>query len=321
MDAPPEKSALSPFLDAQGIVLLDGGLATELEKRGHDLNHPLWSARLLLNRPEAIGGVHRAYLEAGADCIISASYQASLPGFMAEGLSATQARSALRRAVSLACEARDEFAAQRRRQEDSRLRPLVAASVGPFGACLADGSEYRGDYDVSSSRLLEFHEERFGILAESPADLLACETIPSAKEAEALLRLLSGTPGVRAWLSFSCRDGERISDGTPLRECAALCKDAAQIVAVGINCTAPRFVTSLVGKVRAAAPGKAVVVYPNLGERYDSKRRQWAGVARPWDFGMAAREWRSAGASLIGGCCRTGPEHIRAMRRALLPQA
>ncbi len=312
-------SPFGPFLAGQGVVLLDGGLATELEKRGHGLNHPLWSARLLLHNPEAILAVHRAYLEAGADCIISASYQASLAGFVAEGLSTAQARSAMRRSVSLACEARDEFAATHPHGKSSGIRPLVAASVGPYGACLADGSEYRGNYGVTAVQLREFHEERLALLAESPADLLACETIPSASEAEVLLNLLAKLPGVPAWLSFSCRDGEHISDGTPLSECAAWCKDAAQIVAVGINCTAPRFVTYLVGKVRAAAPGKAVAVYPNLGERYDSKRRQWSGD-RSLDFAVAAREWRSAGASLIGGCCRTGPEHIRAMRRALLRQ-
>lgn len=311
---------LEPFLQKQDAVILDGGLATELERRGHDLDHPLWSARvgLLLKRPEAIRQVHLSYLEAGADCITSAGYQASLPGFQAEGLPVKQAKSLLKRTVALACEARDEFMQDNKDEKNQRLRPLVAASIGPYGAYLADGSEYRGNYGVSSETLRAFHAPRWQALAETAADLFACETIPSYQEAKVLLELMQTTPDIPAWISFSCRDGENISDGTPVVECAALLKDLQQVVAIGANCTAPRFISSLIEQIKLGAPDMPVVVYPNSGEMYDAARRMWIGASDPIDFAQAARDWRAKGAALIGGCCRTGPEHIRAIRQAVL---
>ncbi len=307
-------SPLSPFLDSQGVLILDGGLATELEKLGHDLNHSLWSARVLIDCPEDVRRVHRSYLEAGADCIASISYQATVQGFVKAGLSEAEAEELLLRSVKLACEARDEFH-QKRAQ---RLRPLVAASVGPYGAFLGDGSEYSGRDGLTRSELRSFHEPRWDILSCSSADLIAFETIPSLREAEALVELISEHPGVSAWLSFSCRDERHISDGTPMRECAAVLSDCDQIVAIGVNCTAPRHISSLIDELRAGAPEKSVVVYPNSGEVYDTKTKRWAGTADPVHFGLACIEWRSRGASMIGGCCRTGPTHISEMRRILV---
>ena len=314
----PAPSPIDPYLEKQGVLLLDGGLATELEKQGFVLDTALWSAQLLMTHPEAIRAVHRAYLDAGADCITTASYQASKAGFMAEGLSERVARSLLRKAVALANEARDEYLAQSTPQSPARLRPLVAASIGPYGASLANGAEYRGDYGVSNQALRAFHEPRWEILAAAPVDLLACETIPSYQEAEVLLALLRQTPDRFAWMSFSCRDGMHISDGTPIAACAALFETCAQVVAVGVNCTAPRHLPSLIDQVRAGAPGKPVVVYPNSGERYDGATRTWKGSSEPMDCSRAAGDWFRHGARLIGGCCRMGPQHINAMRTALL---
>ena len=290
--------------------MLDGGLATELQDRGHDLDHPLWSARLLLTQPDAIRDVHRSYLAAGADCLISASYQASLPGLRAEGVSEKEAKRLLQLSVAIACEVRDEF-------HERSIRPIVAASVGPYGATLADGSEYRGNYGVSRSDLRAFHEPRWEALNDSPADLIACETIPSIQEAEVLRELIEETPDACVWVSFSCRDGERISDGTPLEECAALFNNCGAVIAVGVNCTPPRMISSLIGRARRGAPDKRIVVYPNSGQTYDGERRVWVGDAEPMQFGPLAREWLRGGASLIGGCCRTGPQHVRAIRDAL----
>ena len=304
------ESPLTPFLEQNGVVVVDGGLATELERRGHDLDHPLWSARLLLEQSDAVREVHRSYLAAGADCLISATYQASVPGLRAEGLSESETRQLLRNAIAIACEVRDEH--------ETRLRPLVAASVGPYGAYLADGAEYVGNYGVSRSRLRAFHESRWEVLSDSGADLIACETIPSFGEAEVLLELLNETPDCPAWVSFSCRDAEHISDGTDLEKCAALFENCEPVIAVGINCTAPRYVTPLIAAARRGAPGKQIVVYPNSGETYDGKRRAWGGESKPPDFGAMARDWRDHGATLIGGCCRTGPGHITAIREALL---
>lgn len=311
-------ACLETFLARQGFLMLDGGLATELEHAGHDLDDALWSARLLSADPGAIVEVHRAYLDAGADCLITASYQASVPGLVAQGFSEQEAESVVARSVTLACQARDEFLRDPSNQSEPRIPPLIAASVGPYGAFLANGSEYRGNYGIGDDELRSFHEQRWRVLAESPADLLACETIPSIQEAKVLKGLLVERPEVRAWMSFSCRDGAHIYDGTPLAECAGLFADDEQVVAVGINCTAPEYIASLIGQARLGAPDKPIVVYPNSGEVYDSRHRVWMGVCDATDFGKAAVEWLGGGASLIGGCCRTRPDHIRAMRTALM---
>ena len=301
-------SPLAPFLDQNRFVVLDGGLATELENRGHDLGHPLWSARMLLSNPAAIREVHRSYLNAGADCLTTASYQASIPGLVAEGLTEQEAIQVLQLSVAIACEVRDEAHRQ--------TRPLVAASVGPYGACLADGSEYVGQYGITQDDLRAFHELRWQVLSESGADLLACETIPSIREAEVLLELINATQNCHAWISFSCRDGEHISDGTPITICAAMFEDCRQVVAVGVNCTSPQYISSLVANVRLGAPSKRIIVYPNSGRGYDVQSRVWTGNVPQVDFAVMAREWWNCGATLIGGCCGTGPRQIQAIREA-----
>lgn len=303
---------IKSFLDVQSTFVVDGGLATELEWRGYDLDDPLWSARLLLETPEAIQQVHADYLQAGADCIIAASYQATVPGLMARGLSAPAAADVLRRAVHLAMAARDAFwsVEQNRRQ---RQRPLVAASVGPYGAYLANGAEYTGDYALNTAELLAWHHQRWHILAASGADILACETCPSYSELEAYCHLLSETPHMPAWVSFTARDGRHISDGTPIADCAARLHHVPNVVAVGVNCTSPRLMPELITAVRSATD-KYVIVYPNSGERYDAVHKTWGGESDPATFGTMSREWRKMGAVMIGGCCRTRPAHIRQIR-------
>ena len=307
---------LAPFLSGDGVLVLDGGLATELEKAGFDLGHPLWSARLLETAPEAIASVHRLYLEAGADCITSASYQATLAGFEREGRSRQEADALLRRSVTLALEVRDRFWADERNRV-GRLRPLVAASIGPYGAFLANGAEYTGDYDLDEAGLREFHRERLERLAASGADLLACETIPSAAEARALGALLAESPGPPAWVSFSCRDGERLRDGTPFAECVRLLDRIPRVLAVGVNCTAPAHVESLL-RTAVRSTRKPLVAYPNSGESYDPERKGWSGTAGTRSWGELGRLWREAGARLVGGCCRTGPDEVRSLRAAVV---
>ncbi len=227
-----------------------------------------------------------------------------------------EAEQALRRSVELALAARDEYWRQPHNRA-GRERPLVAASVGPYGAFLADGSEYSGAYDLDADGLARFHRRRLEILAASGADLLACETIPAATEARALVDLLAEIPGARAWISFSCRDGERLSDGTPIAVAAAELADAPQVIAVGVNCTAPRHVGSLIASLRRATD-KPIAAYPNSGERYDAREKRWLPADSARELSAAAGEWVDLGARLIGGCCRTGPRHIRALRRSLL---
>ncbi len=311
------KNPIQPFLDYQGVFIVDGGLATELEWRGYDLNDELWSAKYLLENPAALKQIHLDYLWAGADCVTSATYQATLPGLMHRGLSQQEAVDLILFAVDLACEARDEFWAVATNHVN-RLRPLVAASIGPYGAYLANGAEYTGDYDLDAIRLTNWHRERWHILAQSNADLIACETIPSYPEAVALHQLLQETPDVPAWISFSCRDGQHISDGTSLADCAALLDDAPNLVAVGVNCTPPRLMPELITAVQSATH-KPIILYPNSGEGYDAQHHCWIGDTDPSEYGTISREWRKMGASLIGGCCRTRPSHIQQIRDRTRP--
>lgn len=306
----PAADPLAPFLSGGGTLVLDGGLATELQRAGFDLDHPLWSARLLRDEPEAIRLVHSTYLEAGADCITSASYQATVPGFEREGLTQSEAEALLRRSVDLALEARDAFWAEPRNHE-GRHRPLVAASVGPYGAFLANGAEYTGDYDRDEAGLVDFHRDRLRLLGSTGADLLAFETIPSGPEARALTSLLRASPGLPAWVSFSCRDDTRLRDGTPFVDCVRLLEAVPRVAAVGVNCTSPDFVEALLATT-ATATSRPLVAYPNSGETYDAATKTWVG-SPAFDWGARGRAWRRAGARLVGGCCRTGPAHVRAL--------
>jgi homocysteine S-methyltransferase len=305
---------LQPFLDQAGVVILDGALATELERRGANLDDPLWSAKLLLDDPDLIRQVHLDYFLAGADVATSASYQASFAGFARRGLDRNQAAQLMIRSVGLAQQARDQFWSESDRRSN-RLKPLVAASVGCYGATLHDGSEYRGGYGLTVEQLIDFHRPRLEVLAKSGADLLACETIPCSIEAEALVRLLPEFD-VPAWISFSCKDERRVCHGEKLADCLALAGACDPVVALGINCTPPRLVAGLLASV-SGATSKPLVVYPNRGESWDAKARCWIGEGSPFDWSQAARQWFDLGARLIGGCCRTTPDDIRQMAQTL----
>ncbi len=302
---------LAPFIATRGVVILDGALATELERRGADLRDPLWSARLLIERPELIRAVHDSYFAAGADVAITATYQASFEGFERRGIDAAGATTLLQRAVSIATDSRDAFWADPDNHRD-RVRPLVAASVGPYGAFLNDGSEYRGEYSLDEDALVAWHQPRFDVLARSGADLLACETIPCASEARALVRCLEVYPELRAWISFSARDASCISSGETFAPIAAEIGGHTQVVAVGINCTAPQHVAALVRAARAVT-STPIVVYPNSGETWDAVAKCWVDTPSSESLVDGARTWHDAGATLIGGCCRTTPDDIRAV--------
>jgi homocysteine S-methyltransferase len=306
---------IASILEKRNVVILDGALATELERRGADLRDPLWSAKLLLENPDFIRQVHHDYFAAGADVATTASYQATLPGLLRRGLNREQAADVLRLSVTLARQARDDFW-QSEENHVGRLKPLVAASIGCYGAYLHDGSEYRGDYGLSVQLLIDWHRPRLEILAASGADLIACETVPSLVEAEALVKLLSEFPQAPAWLSFSCKDAQHICHGEPLAEAIELANAVPNIVAAGVNCTAPQFIDGL---LQAAAPvaRKPFLVYPNSGETWDAARGCWCGEPAESDWGDRVKRWHQAGARLIGGCCRTTPETIRQIARAL----
>jgi homocysteine S-methyltransferase len=306
---------IAAILDSFPLIVLDGALATELEARGADLRDPLWSARVLIEQPDMIRQVHTDYFAAGADVAITASYQATFQGFGARGYTHEQAADLMRLSVRLAVEARDAFWANDASRA-GRPRPLVAASVGPYGAYLADGSEYRGQYGLSEADLMDFHRPRMAVLAASGADILACETIPCLAEARAIARLLGEFPDVAAWFSFSARDGAHTSAGERLADCAAEIGAHPQTAAVGVNCTAPRFISDLIAEMRRATDAP-ILAYPNSGEEYDPETMTWRGLSECDGFAVDAVKWYSAGARLIGGCCRTTPGHIRAAARRL----
>lgn len=305
-----------------GVHVLDGGLASELEYAGARIDGPLWSAQVLEDEPEKLLAVHRAYIEAGAQCIATCSYQVSRMGYMEVGLPPQRADAALLRSVELARSAAAEF---------TDRKVLVAGSLGPYGAAMHNGAEYTGDYSCSYAELVEFHRQRIEVFARAGGnqkpDLLAFETFSSLEEVRAVGEAMAafhptgqespgrgpGTwPTLPAWFSFSCRDETRVSHGELLRDCAAAVARLPQTVAIGVNCTQPAWITALIAELRAASD-KPIIVYPNSGEGWDAARRCWTGTSDPEDFGAKAAEWFKAGAQMVGGCCRTRPAHIRAV--------
>jgi homocysteine S-methyltransferase len=290
----------------QGIHVVDGGMATELEYLGAKIDGPLWSAHVLEDAPEKIIAVHRAYIEAGAQCILTSSYQVSRMGYAEYGLAAERADAALLRSIELARAACAEF---------PERRVVVAASLGPYGAALHNGSEYHGNYGCSFADMVNFHRERIRVLAEASAgrsvpDLLAFETLPSLDEALAIGEALTPWPELAAWFCFTCKDDRHVAHGELLGESAAEVARFPQTVAIGLNCTHPALIPSLIGELRRAS-NQLVVVYPNSGEEWDAVGRCWTGKGDPVSYGAKAAEWFDAGAQIVGGCCRTRPAHIR----------
>jgi homocysteine S-methyltransferase len=283
-----------------GAMVLDGGLATRLEAAGQDLTGHLRSARLLADAPGAITAAHVDFVRAGARVATTATYQASFDGFASAGVPRSEVAGLLRRGVELADAARQEV--------DSAAQLFVAASVGPYGAALADGSEYTGDYGLDVAALRAFHRPRLEVLAEAGADVLALETIPCLAEVEALLLELERLGGVEAWLSLSCADG-LTRHGEDPAQAWAMTRDVPQVVAVGINCTEPHEVGSLLPDTAEA--DRPVIVYPNSGEGWDAVTRSWTGD--PSFHPDEVTGWLRAGVRAVGGCCRVGPAEIAAV--------
>ncbi|XVF84803.1 hypothetical protein PTKIN_Ptkin17bG0068700 [Pterospermum kingtungense] len=307
---------------AGGCAVIDGGFATQLESHGASINDPLWSALCLIKDPDLVKQVHLEYLEAGADILVTSSYQATIPGFLSRGLSLEEGESLLKRSVKLAVEARNKFwDTVGSVPGNSYNRPLVAASIGSYGAYLADGSEYSGCYGakVNLDKLKDFHRRRLQVLVEAGPDLLAFETIPNKLEAQACVELLEEENiQIPSWICFSSVDGENASSGESFKECFDMLNKSEKVNAIGINCAPPHFIESLVCKLNELTT-KAIVVYPNSGEIWDGRAKKWLPSKCFGDdkFEFFARRWRDLGAKLIGGCCRTTPATIRAISMAL----
>lgn len=326
-----KRTAFLDILQERDGLVLDGAFGTELERQGYDINDPLWSSKVLIDSPEMIKKVHISYLAAGADIIESSGYQATVAGFKAHGYGTEEALELVKMSVRLAVQARNEFIEAkasgmltlrgitlgeetedgiRYYSEGALAKPLVAASVGPYGAFLADGSEYRGDYGVQVEYLEVFHFPRMALFAEENPDVLACETVPSYDEAIAVACVLSDpftTRGIPSWISFSCKDEHHISSGETIIKCAEMIDKVRPVTGIGINCTAPEYVESLIKDIRSVTE-KPIIVYPNLGEVYDGITKTWSGGQS--GFLDYVPKWRAVGANIIGGCCRTNPDVI-----------
>jgi len=308
------RNPIAAALTHTDTLILDGALATELEARGCNLADTLWSAKVLMENPELIYQVHYDYFAAGANVAITASYQATPLGFAARGLDSGQASALIRQSVTLAQRARDDY----RAASGSEAPLLVAGSVGPYGAYLANGAEYRGDYALPAAEMKDFHRPRVAALLEAGVDLLACETLPSFGEIQALISLLAEFPHSSAWFSFTLRDAQHLSDGTPLSKVAEVINGAPQVVAIGLNCVALESVTPALQTLQALTD-KPLLVYPNSGEQYDAVSKSWHSAPSGCTLHDKFPEWQQAGARLIGGCCRTTPQDIAAIAACCQP--
>ena len=275
------------------ITKLDGGLSTALENNGNKLTTSLWTGELILVNPSEITKAHLDFINAGADIIITSSYQISYLGCSKRGWSESKTDQALRGSTQLAKDA----------VLKSGKSVKVASSIGPYGAALADGSEYKGNYGVTKSVLKDFHARRLEVLISTSPDLLALETMPDTFEVELLLELLSDCP-IPYWVSYSCKAGNQTNAGQSFTEAVSLAKDA---MAVGINCTAPELITDLLLSAEGVKP---FVVYPNSGRSWNAKTKEWEGSSEAGFDELLIKSWISAGAQIIGGCCGIGADEI-----------
>lgn len=307
------------LLEGQDYIILDGALGTELEKRGYDVSGKLWSAKYLLENPQVIQDLHETYLQAGADILTTSSYQATVQGLEDFGLSEKVALDTIALTVDLAKAARDKIWTELAdADKNKRPYPLISGDVGPYAAYLADGSEYTGAYDLSQEDYKNFHRPRIQTLLDAGSDLLGIETIPNVNEAKALIDLLATEfPQVEAYISFTAQDNAHISDGTSIEEVAALCDTSQQVLALGINCSAPRVFDGLLKRIRQVTD-KPLVTYPNSGEIYDGATQTWKSVPdNSHTLLENALLWHQSGAKVVGGCCRTSPEDIAYLAKAI----
>ncbi|KAF2849264.1 homocysteine S-methyltransferas-like protein [Plenodomus tracheiphilus IPT5] len=340
-DKPLNVSSITRTIHAQTPIILDGALATYLETLGADISGSLWSADILIKNPSLIRQAHLDYYRAGAQVAITASYQASLPGLLQYlGTSEDEVKEVVKTSVRLAQEARDEYVSEiiAATSDDEMAEMInrggstegyrdtvkaglwVAGSVGPYGAFLANGAEYRGDYSLPKGEMKDFHRGRIAALVESGADILAIETIPSKEETEALVDLLrTEFQGTKAWFTFTLSGDDAIADGTALSTLVPLFEGVEQVLALGFNCVSDDLALAAVKRLRPLVKQNVgIVIYPNSGEQWNAQAREWEGQRTEGGLlGQKTKEWFKAGARLIGGCCRTTPEDIRVMRETL----
>ena len=310
--------AFKDLLEKQDIIILDGALGTELERQGYDVSGRLWSAKYLLENPQIIQDLHEDYVRAGSNIITTSSYQASIPAFVEAGLSLDKADDLLKETVFLAQAAVKNVWQGLSLDEQQRSYPLIAGSVGPYAAFLADGSEYTGAYHLSEKEFKDFHRPRIQALLDAGCDLLALETIPNGAETKALVHLLSEEfPQVEVYLSFTAQTVSAISDGTLIEEVGRLAQSSPQVLAVGFNCTAPHLIAPLLEKLKQVCD-KPLLAYPNSGEIYNVATNTWQdNPEQQLCLTDYSQLWKKQGVQLFGGCCRTRPEDIAQLAKGL----
>ncbi|KAB7788492.1 homocysteine S-methyltransferase [Bifidobacterium cebidarum] len=316
------RGVIEQALAVQSPLIVDGAMSTELERRGVDTANGLWSAAALIDSPQLVRDVHEAYFEAGANIAITDTYQANIPAFEKAGLTSEEAERLIGTAVTVALEARERYRRHRAVSNSKSREPsnassptctrplLVAGSVGPYGAFLADGSEYTGKYRLSDACYRDFHRRRMQILSDNGVDVFAFETMPNISEVRSLIGLLTDEfPDLEAWVSFSLHDSDHLCDGTALEKAATLADACSQISAIGVNCVQPNLVADAIARI-SAITAKPIIVYPNNGDVYHPDTKTWTHGSEALSLGRMALQWVDAGASLIGGCCRTSPADI-----------
>ena len=279
----------------QDIIILDGGFGTTVEQFGYDVKHELWSSNLLQSNPEAVYKVHQAFVDSGAEIILTNTYQASVQSFLNIGITKDEARTYLEKAVELATRAADDKA-------------IVAGSLGPYGAMLGNGSEYTGDYKETEEDYIKYHKERLDILLEAGVNVFAFETIPNIEEIKAVKMLLRDYPSIEAWISVTLKDSDHLSDGTPIEEVIRVVNVIDNVVAFGVNCTSVKVIDGAVDKLIALSD-KPLILYPNGGRKYDAVKKIWIDQ-HDESFVEAAVKWKDKAVKMIGGCCEVGPEEI-----------
>lgn len=304
------------ILEKQKAIIIDGALGTQIQKNGHNVSDSLWSAKFLDEDPQVIKDVHMQYLDSGADIIITSSYQASFEGFLKKGFTYEKVVELLKLSINIAIEARDEF--WENNSDTNRIKPLVAASIGPYGAYLADGSEYSGNYEISDEELKNFHKKRLEVLIQTNPDIYAFETIPSLNEAKILCELIDEFNLTNSWITFSAKDDSFTNAGNEINESIKILENTKSLGAIGINCTAPQYMPKLIKNIKANT-NKPIVIYPNGGSKYNPITKLWEqGEISPIEYAKMSHLWVSKGAKLIGGCCLTTPQEIKEIRKVLL---
>ena len=288
-------------------VVLDGAMSTPLERLGADTNNDLWTAKALIDNEELVYEVHKMYFEAGADLIITDTYQANVQAFEKVGYSEKEARNLIKKAVKIAQKARDDY------ENRTGKHNYIAGTIGPYGAYLANGSEYRGDYELSTKEYQQFHLPRIEELVNAGVDILAIETQPKLDEVLAILELLKEKyPQQKVYVSYTLSDDDTISDGTPLPRAIHALEDYSQVIAVGINCVKLELVEPALKNMKEITD-KHLIVYPNSSAVYDPKSKTWSQPKTSATFEELIPNWYEAGARIIGGCCTTGPKEIKAV--------